>query len=55
MQTQMLNEATDGLAPYVLNYFSGAVRAASFQFPPASKEDPRREIAGSYLHHARKA
>ena len=40
---QMSNEATDGLAPSVLDSFSGAVRATSYEFPPASEEDPRRE------------
>ena len=43
LQTQMPNEATDGLAPSVLDSFSGAARAVSYEFPPASEEDPRRE------------
>ena len=48
----MPNEATDGLAPLVLDYFSGAVRAASYGFPPASEKDPRRKTAGSGSNHA---
>ena len=47
LQTQTSNEATDGLAPSVLNSFSGAARAASYEFPPASEENPRRETPGS--------
>ena len=46
LQTQMPNEATDGLAPSVSDSFSGAVRAASHEFPPVSEEDTRRETAG---------
>ena len=47
MQTQKSNEATDGLSPSVLDSFSGAARAASYEFPPASEEDPSRETPGS--------
>ena len=43
LQTKMPNEATDGLAPSVLDSFPGAARAASHEFPPASEEDSRRE------------
>ena len=52
LQTQMPNEATDGLAPSVLYSFSGAMRAASYEFPPASEEGSRRETAGLDSHHA---
>ena len=45
-------EATDGLAPSVFDYFTGAVRAASFEFPPANEEDPRQDTACSDSHHA---
>ena len=55
LQTQMPNEATDGLAPSVSNSFSGAVRAAAYEFPPANEEDPRRETAGSDSHLAPEA
>ena len=55
MQTQMPNEATDGLAPLMLDYFSGAARAASYEFLPASEEDPRRGIPGSDSHLAPEA
>ena len=51
----MPNEATDGLAPSVLDSFSGAARAASYEFPPASEENPRRETAGSDSHLAPEA
>ena len=51
----MSNEATDGLAPSVLDSFSGAARAASYEFPPASEEDPRRETPGSDSHLAPEA
>ena len=44
LQTQMSNEAKDRLAPSELNSFSGAVRAASYEFPSASEEEPRRKI-----------
>ena len=47
LQTQMSNEATDGLAPSVLDSFLGAARATSYEFPPASEEDPRRETPSS--------
>ena len=47
LQTQMSNESTDGLAPSVLDYFSGAMKAASYELPPANEEDPRRKTAGS--------
>ena len=36
----MSNEATDGFAPSVLNS-RGAVKVASYEFPPASEEDSR--------------
>ena len=39
----MPNEAADGLAPSVLDSLSDAVRAASYEFPPASEEDSRRK------------
>ena len=55
LQTQMLNEATDGLAPSVLDSFSGAARAASYEFLPVSEEDPRRETPGSDSHLAPEA
>ena len=51
----MSNEATDGLAPSVLGSFSGAVRAVSSEFPPASEEDSRRETAASDSHYAPEA
>ena len=51
----MSNEATDGLAPSVLDSFSGEARAASYEFPPASEEDPRRENPGSDSHLAPEA
>ena len=51
----MPNEATDGLAPSVLDSFSGAARTASYEFPPASEEDSRRETLGSYSHLAPEA
>ena len=43
LQTQMSNEATDGLAPSVLDSSLGAAKAASYEFPPVSEEEPRRE------------
>ena len=55
LQTQMSNESTDGLAPPVLDSFSGAARAASYEFPPASEKDPRRETPGSDSHLASEA
>ena len=55
LQTQMPNEATDGLAPSVLDSFFGAARAASYEFPPASEENPRRETPGSDSHLAPEA
>ena len=55
LQTQMPNEATDGLAPLVLDSFSGAARVASYEFPPASAEDPRQETPGSDSHLALEA
>ena len=55
LQTQMPNEATDGLAPSLLDSFSGAARAASYEFPPASEEDSRRETPGSDSHLAPEA
>ena len=33
-------------------FFSGAARAASYEFPPTSEEDPRRETPGSDSHLA---
>ena len=41
--------------PWVSDSFSGAVRAASYEFPPASEEDPRLETAGEDSHHAPEA
>ena len=55
LQTQLSNEATDGLAPSVLDSFSGAARVASYEFPPASEEDPRRETSVSDSHLAPEA
>ena len=55
LKTPMYDDATDGLAPPVLDYFSIAARAASYEFPPASKEDPRQKKAGSDSHHAPEA
>ena len=55
LQTKMPNEITDGLAPSVLDSFSGTVRVASGQFPPASEEDSRQETAGSDFHLAPEA
>ena len=46
LQTQMPNGATDGVAPSVSDSFLGAVRAASYDFPLASEENPRRETTG---------
>ena len=46
----MPNEVTDGLAPSMLDSFSGAVRSATYEFQPASEEDPMRETAGSDSH-----
>ena len=51
----MSNEATDGLASSVLDSFSGAARAASYEFPPASEKDPRRVTPGSDSHLAPEA
>ena len=47
----MSNGATDGLAPSVLDSFWGA----SYEFPPAGEEDPRRKTAGSDSHHVPEA
>ena len=47
LQTQMPNEATDGLAPSVWDSFSGATKAAYYECPPASEEDSSRETPGS--------
>ena len=55
LETQVPNEATDGLAPSVLDSFWGAARAASYEFPPASEEDPRRETPGLDSHLAPEA
>ena len=52
LQTQMCTKANDGLAPSVLDSFSGAARAACYEFPPASEEAPRRETPGSDSHLA---
>ena len=52
LQTQMYNEAADGLPPSVLESFSGAARVSSYEFPPASEEDPRRTTPGSDSHLA---
>ena len=54
LQTQMSNEATNGLAQSVSDSFSGAARAAC-EFPPASEEDPRQETPGSDSHLALEA
>ena len=51
LQTQMSNEATNGLAPSVFDHFSGAVRACSCVFPPTSEEDPKQETTGSDSRH----
>ena len=43
---------TDGLAPVVsVGLFFGCSTAASYEFPPASKGDPKRETAGLDSHH----
>ena len=55
LQTQMPNEATDGLAPSGFGLFSGAVRADSRGFSPTSEEDPRRQTAGSNSRRAPEA
>ena len=55
MQTQTSTEATDGLAPSVLDSHSCAARAAFYEFPPASEENPRRETPGSDSHLAPEA
>ena len=55
LQTQMPNEATDRLAPSVLDPFSGAARAASNEFPPASEKDSRQETPGPDSHLAPEA
>ena len=51
----MFIEATDGLAPSVLDDFSCAARAASYEFPAASEEDPRRKRPSSDSHLAPEA
>ena len=51
----MPNEATNGLAPSVLDFLSGAARAASYEFPPASEVDPRQETLGLDSHLALEA
>ena len=48
----MANEAADGLAPSVLDSFSGEARAAFYELPPASEEEPRRKAEGLDSHHA---
>ena len=53
--TEISNEATNGLAPSVLDTFSGAARAVSYVFPPASEKDPRRETPGLDSHFAPEA
>ena len=55
LQTQMPNEATEGLAPSVLDSFSGAARVTSYECPPASEKDPRRETPCSDSHLAPEA
>ena len=55
LHTQKPNVTTDRLAPSVLESFSGAVEAASHEFPSASEEDSRRETAGSDSHLAPEA
>ena len=55
LQTQMSNEATNGLEPSVFDNFLGAVRADSRMFPPTSEEDPRLETAGSDSRRAPEA
>ena len=55
LQTQMPNEATDGLSSSVLDSFSGVVRAASYEFPPACEEDPGQKTAGLDSHLAPEA
>ena len=55
LQAQMSYEATDGLAPSVLDSFLGTARTASYEFSPASEEDPRRETPGSDSHLASEA
>ena len=55
LQTQMSNEAPDGLARSVLDSLSGAARAVSYEFPPTSKEDARQETPGSDSHLAPEA
>ena len=51
----MSNKATDGLAPSVLDSLSGAARAAFYEFPPSSEDDPRRDSPGSDSHLAPEA
>ena len=51
----MSYEATEGLAPSVLDYISGAARAAFYEFSLLSEEDPRRENPGSHSHLAPEA
>ena len=46
LQTQMPNKATDALTSSVSDSKSGAVMAASFDFPPSCELDTRRETAG---------
>ena len=46
LPTQMPYEDTHGLAASVSDSFLGAVRAAKYEFPLASEEDPTQEIAG---------
>ena len=55
LQTQMSNEVTNGLAPSVLGFFSGGVKANSCVFPPMSEEDPRRATAGLHSRCAPEA
>ena len=51
----MPNEATAGLAPSVLDSFLGAARAASYEWPPASEGNLRRETSSSDTHLAPEA
>ena len=43
---QMSNDATDGLAPSVFLFFSGAVREDSRAFLPTSEERPKARYYG---------
>ena len=54
-QLQTPSAAPDGLAPSGFYPFSGAVRAASFDFSPKSKEDTKRKTASLDSHRAPEA